>query len=129
MSIKDIQGEFDVTAAGISDLSTKESKRSQLTNLLNVLISSGIGQIMAVEGKRLMFTDLLKQILETFEMKNMDSVIQDLPKSQPILNPASDMMGGGNSLPNNLEEVLKSTAESTAPNQQLPVAPGIGGLR
>ncbi len=118
----DIQAEVDVFAAGVSDLTTKEMKRSQLMNLVTITMTSGIPQLMLTEGKKVNMTEIYRQILETFEFKNMDSIISDIPMGD---------MGGSIPIggqpparqPNigEVQDLLKPEAESTSPLQMVPI--------
>jgi hypothetical protein len=121
----DIQGEFDVFAAGISDLSTKETKRAQLTNLLNMILTTGAPQLLALQGKRLDMAQIFKQIFDTYEFKNSDTLMTDVPQA-PVTPEAGGMQSpvGDMGIPASATEVLKSTAEGTAPMQLDPFSQG-----
>ena len=126
VSRADIQGEFDVFAAGISDLSTKETKRAQLTNLLNMILSTGAPQLLALQGKQLNMAALFKQIFDTYEFKNADTMMTDVPQApvDPAMamgaqSPVGDMTGA-----TGIADVVKSTAESAAPMQLDPFSNG-----
>ena len=120
VKLEEIQGEFDIFAAGISDLTTKEMKRSQLMNLVTITMSSGIPQLLLTEGKKVNMTEIYRQILETFEFKNMDSIITDIPMGGGL--PQGGVAPQGNAtgmLPEMgaMSDLLKPVAESTSPLQ------------
>jgi hypothetical protein len=120
VSRQDIQGEFDVYAAGIADLSTKETKRAQLTNLLNMILTTGAPQLLALQGKKLDMAGLLKQIFDTYELKNPDTLMSDV---EPTPIPG---VGGMQAQPTdmtsatNMGDLMKSQAEAVAPMQLNP---------
>lgn len=119
-----IAGEFDVFAAGIADLSTKETKRAQLTNLLSMILSTGSPQLLALQGKRLDLALIYKQIFDTYELKNPDSLMTDVPQEPQApmggpQAPAPQNAGG----PANMGAMLQEQAQTTAPLQLDPFAP------
>ena len=119
-----IQGEFDVFAAGISDLATKETKRSQLTNLLQTILTTGAPQLLALQGKKLDMGLLFKQIFDTYEIKNSDALMKDIPAPPPGVPgapagmpgqqaPVAQNVGG----PGNLTDLLQQQATEKSPLQ------------
>ena len=136
-----IQGEFDVFSAGISDLSSKDTKRAQLTNLINMILSSGAPQLLAMQNKRLDMASLFKQIFDTYELKNSDTLMTDVtPQPAPGVGgspmapngaapggpqpPVADM-----GIPTNPMDITKDTAEAAQPMLQAPTAFTTADLR
>lgn len=108
-----LKGNMDIYPMGAAELVSRDVKRAQYINLLGTLINPAITEQLAFEGKQFNLSLLLRQILETFETKELDKIITGgapRPVSAPVL-PA------GNTPPVDLASVLKSTAESTAPLQ------------
>ena len=120
-----IQGEFDVFAAGISDMATKETKRAQLTNLLNMILTSGAPQLLALQGKRLDMAQLFKNIFNTYEFPNVDTLMTDIPP-QPQIPQGGGMQSpvGDLGMPTGPTDIAKSQAESVAPMQLDPFKGG-----
>ena len=118
-----IQGEFDVFAAGISDLSSKDTRRAQLTNLLNMILTTGAPQLLALQGKRLDMALLFKQIFDTYEFKNADALMTDvpqqLPQGAPQGMPGQQPPAGNAGGPENLTDVVKAQAEQGSPMQTM----------
>jgi len=77
---QDIQGEFDMIAAGssVEPIANREVHKNNLMNLYNLVMANPI--IQAFPGKQM---SLLKKVVEAFDIKDIDSI---LPTEEEMAN-------------------------------------------
>ena len=96
-SLKDaIQGDYDID---VSMVSTSERElpviRKQLVDAIGLLSNPVMQQSLAMEGKKVRTSELVKDLLKTFDtLANTDKYLEDLPPP-PMMPPQMPPMGPG----------------------------------
>jgi hypothetical protein len=84
LSPEEIQGEFDLYAAGssVEPIANKEAAKQRMVELYNVLTNDPLMQQFPDKRR-----NLLKKILESFDIKDTDSILPDDNELQMMMQP------------------------------------------